>query len=329
VKVILLGSGPFGLPALDSLHQHQKARRLELIRVVTRPDRPHGRGKKLAPTPVRARALELGLACDAPESAQGPEYLELLESLKPDLFVVVDYGEMLRKRLREIPRIGVFNLHASLLPRHRGAAPIAHALLAGESITGVTLFRIEKGLDSGPIVDFEKLEIGRLETAGELEERLSRLAAQVLERNLDAFRSGSFPQAPQDENLATFAPKLEKKMGGIDWSRGPEDLTNFVRALNPWPGAFSFLHAAGRPPERTLFLRAKPAGENRDSSLKAGRIEAVRKDGFTVSCGRGLLEPLELQREGKAALDAGTYLRGRPLKSGDYFSPEDETGVGE
>ena len=325
MKVLLFGSGPFGLPVLDCLYQNQSARHLEVLRVVTRPDRPHGRGKKVASTPVHARAQDLGLPCDAPESAQSPEYLDLLSSLKPDLFIVIDYGEILRKRLREIPRVGVFNLHASLLPRYRGAAPIAHALLAGEKVTGVTLFRIEKGLDSGPIVDSEQVEIGPLETAGELEQRLSRLAAQVLERNLDAFGSGKLSQAPQDERLATFAPKLEKKMGNIDWGRSPEALTNFMRALNPWPGAFSFLHSAGKPPERTIFLRAKPAGKRTESLSKEGSVEEVRKDGFTVRCGQGSLEPLEVQREGKAALSAGAYLRGRALKPGDYFCSQVKT----
>lgn len=329
MKVLFFGSGPFGLPTLDCLHQ--SAQQLELARVVTRPDRPHGRGKKLAPTPVRARARELGLPCDVPESANSPEYLDVLTSLQPDLFVVADYGEMLRKRLREIPRIGVFNLHASLLPQYRGAAPVAHALLAGEKVTGVTLFRIEKGLDSGPIVDAEQLEIGPLETAGELEERLSRLAASVLERNLGAFGSGKPQETAQDEKLATPAPKLEKQMGKIDWGRSSDALTSFVRALNPWPGAFSFLHSEGKPPERTVILRAKPgkSADGPSKERKEGCIDEVQKDGFTVRCGGGSLEILEVQRQGKAPLDSASYLRGKLLHPGDFFAADEATATEE
>jgi len=288
---------------------------------VTRPDSPQGRGRQLAPTPVRALALGLQLPCDAPESANAPEYLSTLAALEPDLFIVADYGEILRKGLRDLPRIGAFNLHASILPRYRGAAPVVHALLCGEKVTGVSLFRLERSVDSGPIVDLKEVEVDPLETAGELEERLSRVAADLLLRNLDAFLSGTFRETRQDENLATFAPKIEKSQGSISWDSEPEKLKDFVRALNPWPGAFSFLHSGAREPERTIFLRVRPRLEGSPSPAAAGTIEEVRKETFCVRCRGGAVEVLQIQRAGKLAMDAASYLRGRQLGPGDFFGP--------
>jgi methionyl-tRNA formyltransferase len=257
--------------------------------------------------------------CDAPESANDPAYLDRLAGLGADIFIVADYGEMLRKRLRGTPRIGTFNLHASLLPAYRGAAPVVHALLAGEDVTGVTLFRVEKGLDTGPIVGCARTEIAPLETAGELEARLARLGAELLDASLDAFDAGTFRETLQDERLATRAPKLDKKAGAIDWGMAPGALTDFVRALNPWPGAFSFMAARGGALERTVFLRVKP-GASPGESFPPGAVAGVRKDGFSVRAGDGAVEVLELQREGKAPLSAAAYLRGRQLRPGDVFT---------
>ncbi len=313
MKIVFFGSGPFALPALELLGKGPFGH--ELVRVVSRPDRPQRRGRQVVPMPVRARAIELGLPCDAPESANDPTFLDSLATLAPDIFLVADYGEMLRKQLRALPGIGVFNLHGSLLPRWRGAAPIVHSILAGDTETGVTLFRIEKGLDSGPIVDAARVEIGDRETAGELEARLARIAAGLLERNLVAFSEGTFRETPQEEAIATHAPKVEKADAAISWATPALDIANRVRALNPWPGAFSFLG-----PERTTLLRARAVEVLEPGNMAPGTIESVRKDGFRVRCGRGAIEVLQLQREGKALLDAAAYLRGKALKAGDRFS---------
>jgi methionyl-tRNA formyltransferase len=318
MRVVFFGSGAFALPALERLAGATASHRL--LAVVTRPARPGGRGKKLKPTPVYEKALALGLPCESPASVNDPAYLETLAALAPDLFVVVDYGEILAKRFRELARIGAFNLHASLLPRYRGAAPVAHALLAGETRTGVTLFRIEKEIDSGPIVGAAALEVGELETTGELEGRLAELAASLLEHHLQAFASGSFTETPQDASLATFAPKLVKNAGLIDWNRTPGELTRFVRAMNPWPGAYSFLQSPGKNPERTIFLRVRPAaGAAAGPAQAPGTVAAVEKNGFHIRCHSGAIEVLELQRAGKAPLDAASYLRGRNLVPGDRF----------
>ena len=319
MKVVFLGSGPFALPSLEALARGPASARI--LRVVTRPERPRGRGRKPGPTPVGARAGELGLPCDAPPSANEPEYLEALRSLEPDLLIVADYGEIMRRPLLELPRIGPFNLHASLLPRYRGAAPVARAILDGERTSGVTLFRIERKLDSGPIVDAARLEVDPLETAGELEARLARLASEVLEKNLPALAAGTFREIPQEEKLVTIAEKLHKDMSIIRWDVEPDKLKDFVRALNPWPLAASFLRRGEGRPERTLFLRVKPAGAAGASDLPPGSVEEVRKDGFTIRCAGGAVEVMEIQREGKAPLDAGAYLRGSRLQRGDFFGP--------
>jgi len=318
VKVVFLGSGPFAIPVLERLHAAGKD--AQLVRVVSRPDRPARRGRALTPTPVRARAQELDVRCDVPETANDPSYLEELAVLAADLFIVADYGEMLRKRLRDLPRLGVFNLHASILPRYRGAAPVAHALLQGATETGVTLFRIVKELDAGPVVDIATTPVAPLETTGELEGRLALLAADLLGRNLPAFQSGLFRETPQDDTKATLAPKLEKGSGLISWESPAADVANRVRAFNPWPGAYSFLGG-----ERTIFLRAR-AVPSSEKDLKPGAVEAVEKDSFRVRCGAGSVEVLELQREGKAPLPAASYLRGKALRCGDVWISSPELG---
>ena len=313
VNIVFFGSGPFALPALELLGQGPLGHKL--VCVVSRPDRPQRRGRQVIPMPARAKALELGLPCEAPETANDSAFLGSLSKLSPDIFIVADYGEMLRKPLRELPRIGIFNLHGSLLPRWRGAAPVVHSILNGDRESGVTLFRIEKGLDSGPIIDAARAQIGERETAGELEARLARLAADLLERNLVAFDEGTFRESSQDDSLATLAPKIEKSHGGIPWDKPALEVVNRIRAFNPWPGAFSFLDS-----ERTILLRATLAEGAESSSGAPGVIVSVRKDGFRVRCGQGSIEVLQLQREGKAPLDAAAYLRGKALKPGDRFS---------
>lgn len=316
MKVIFLGSGSFAVPVLERLCHAPGPQRL--LRAVTRPPRPAGRGRKLRPTPVAQAARALGVPCDAPLSVNDPGYIETLRALAPDLIVVVDYGELLRKPFRDLARIGAFNLHASLLPRHRGAAPVARAILAGERTSGVTLFRIERELDAGPIVGTVALEIGELETAGELLSRLAPLAASLLERHLAAFAAGSFAATAQDHTLATRAPKIEKDEGRIDWTLEPDALARAVRAYNPSPGAHSLLHREGEAPERTVFLRVRPAPAVRPE-LPPGTVEAVERTGFRVRSGQGAVAVLEIQRAGKSALSAAEYLRGRPLAAGDRF----------
>jgi methionyl-tRNA formyltransferase len=326
MSLVFLGSGPFAVPALEALARGSTRPSL----VVTRPDRPGGRGLRPIPTPVRERAAALGLAVEAPHSANDAAFLERLRALGPEVILVADYGEMLREPLRSIPRIGIFNLHGSLLPRHRGAAPVPAAILAGDPETGVTLFRIAKGLDSGPVVARIATPIGPLETAGELEERLARLAADLLDSTLPELLSGKFAEETQRDDLATLAPKLAKGAGAIDWSLAPGPLANFIRAMSPRPGAFTFLRRAAadpsRPPDRIRILRARPAPAGPADPSRApsapGTITLVEKHRFLVAAGGGEIEPLEIQPAGKGAMPVPDYLRGSRIKPGDRFEQE-------
>ena len=320
MRIVFLGSGEFALPSLERLHALSDTYRL--VRVITRPDRPAGRGKRLTPTPIRRRAMELGIPCDAPPPVNDAEYLAELEGLGAELYIVADYGELLGKAIRALPAIGMFNLHGSLLPRFRGAAPVAYAILAGDEETGVTLFRVERRLDSGTMVDHAAVKIEQTETAGELEERLAHLAVELLERNLPRFADGSFTEEPQDESGVTLAPKLEKNEARIDWQRSAQEVVAAVRAYNPWPGAFTALHRSGAAAEavgeRTTIWKAAVSSEEPQPPREPGAIIAA-KNRLSVQCGQGVVEVVALQRPGKATMAAAAYLNGMRLDPTAFF----------
>ena len=329
MALVFFGSGSFAVPSLEALALSPSPPTL----VITRPDRPGRRGPKPVPTPVRQKAIDLGLAVEAPETANGPEFVERLRSLGPDLAIIVDYGEILRETLRSVPRIGIFNLHASVLPRHRGAAPVVAALLAGDPQTGVTLFRITKGLDAGPVTDIIRTPVDPLETAGELEDRLALLGADLLLRNLERLLSGRFDEEPQDDRLATLAPKIPKGAGGIDWSLEVGPLAGFIRAMSPRPGAFGFLRRAGSSGagvERMKILRAVPSADPSARPEAAhfpappGTVILANEGILRIACGSGgtgRIDILEIQASGKAALRTAEFLRGQRLRPGDAFDP--------
>ena len=323
MKVAFFGSGPFAIPALDALYRERE--RYPLVGVFSRPDRPARRGRKLLPTPLREHALEFGLECAAPETINSPESLDALHALDADLFIVADYGEILREEFLSIPRIGAFNLHGSLLPKYRGAAPVAYAIRDGETESGVTLFRIERALDSGPIVAMASTAIDENETASELEDRIAKLSADLLVETLPKFADGSFTETPQDPELVSFAPKLKKSEGLIDWTRSAAEVKNLLRAMSPWPSAYSFLLREGKKPERIVILRAEVTSDADDTNTQPGSIAGTDGESFTVACGSECLRVLELKREGKSAMDSSAFLRGCPLTSADSFvdSPED------
>lgn len=321
MRVLFLGSGRFALPSLEILHR--LAHRHPLVGVITRPDRPSGRGRgicqKLAPTPVKTRALELGLRPLTPRSVNDASVLQIFKEQEVDVAMVADYGEILRATCLSMPRTGAFNLHGSLLPKYRGAAPVAWAILRGERVTGVTMFRIERALDSGPIVASRSLDILPDENAYQLEGRLAVLAAELLEDQLDSLAAGSFQEVRQESSRVTYAPKLRKCDGLINWSDDADSIGNLVRAMHPWPLAYSFRDCGGGELERTIFLRVAPDSEGGASSDEPGCVVEAGPTGFTVACGRGRVRVLELQRGGRKPMDAGAYQCGRPLRVGDRF----------
>jgi methionyl-tRNA formyltransferase len=280
-----------------------------VVAVVSQPDRPRGRGRRPSPSPVAARALAAGLPLLRPERVGDAETVAALRACAPDLGVVVAFGQFLPRAVRELPRLGyLVNAHASLLPRHRGAAPIAHAILAGDRETGVSVMRVERAMDAGPVALERRTPIGAEETAGDLETRLAALAALALEEALEEIASGTVAWRPQDDAAATLAPKLGREDAVLDFAEGAEALARRVRALAPRPGAVALL--AGEP-LRLLGAHALPG--------RAGDPPGtVRRDGgaLRIATGDGWLAPTRLQRAGGRALAADEFLRGHPIADG-------------
>lgn len=280
-----------------------------VVAVVSQPDRPRGRGRRPQPSPVAALALERGLPLLRPEKVGAPEAVEALAAHAPDLGVVVAFGQFLPRRVRELPRKGfLVNAHASLLPRHRGAAPIAHAILAGDAETGISVMRVEREMDAGPVALVRRTPIGPEETAGELGERLAALAADALAEALDRIAEDRAVWTPQDEARATFAPKIERADARLDFREPAEALARRVRAMAPRPGSFTLLEGE---PLRILRASAEPGAVTEAPGTLRREDARVR-----IATGEGWLLPAVLQRAGGKALAVEVFLRGRPLADG-------------
>jgi len=312
MRALFIGTGEIGVPALKLLHDRPE---VDLTAVVTQPDRPAGRHRELKPSPIKLAALELGLTILQPEKIRNPEALDALDQYAPDLAVCMAYGQILSQKALEIPRLGCWNLHASLLPRHRGAAPIQAAILDGDPETGITVMQMDAGLDTGDILLKKSTPIAPSETAGQLHDRLAGIAAESLGATLDAFQAGTLHPTPQDESLATYAPKLSAQTAGLDWNRSASALEHQIRAMIPWPGSWSTLPLHGRS-KKVKFQRARvEPGEGEPGTL----LEA-NPDGLLIACGDAkALRVLELQIEGRKPMAAVDFLRGSPLKPGLRF----------
>jgi methionyl-tRNA formyltransferase len=310
VRVCFFGTPEFALPSLQGLLDAGH----EVAPVVTQPDRPRGRGQKLGPSPVKRVALAAGLPVLQPERLKEPAFLEAVADASPDLGVVVAYGRILPAALLGIPRHGFLNVHASLLPRYRGAAPVQRAVIAGEAETGVTIMRVVPALDAGPMLAVRGRPIARDETSLDVERDLARLGAAQLIEVIDDLAAGRAIETPQDETAATHAPRLVRQEGLIDWSLPAPSIHNLVRGLHPWPHAHTFL--AGR---RYLVLRTAVlvGGEGQ---ARPGTILAAGRDGLRVVAGHGTsLLILSIQPEGRRAMDAREFLAGHPVEAGATF----------
>ena len=248
MRIVLLGSPAFTLPTLEAL----VASPHELVAIVTQPDRPAGRGHALVPPPVKVAALEHGLNVLQPQNVSAPESVAVIQALEPDVFVVAAYGQILRQRLLDVPKRGSLNVHASLLPRHRGASPIAAAILAGDDVTGVTVMEVVRALDAGPMVAKVEEPISPFDTTGSLEERLSRAGAELLARVLDPWAAGEIIAEPQDDALAPMRRRSSARTPLIDWTLPAIEIWRRVRAFNPWPVAYTHLamarsYGSGKP----------------------------------------------------------------------------------
>ena len=306
MRLVFMGSPEFALPTLRRLIESEH----DLVAVVTQPDRPAGRGRRLQPPPAKQLALEHGLPVLQPERVNALESLAALRELAPDAIVIAAYGQILRQPLLDLPRRGALNVHASLLPRYRGASPIAAAIIAGEEETGVTIQEVVLALDAGPIVAQRALPIDAHDTAGTLGEKLAQLGADLLVEVLPAWERGALTPAPQDDSQATYAPALRREDAFIDWSLPASDLWRRVRAYKPWPVATTTLDG-----EPLRILEAWPLKDEGDEppgivvALPEG-TDAPAGAGFAVRCGRGSLAVVRAQRAGKRPLSGAELLRG-------------------
>jgi len=305
-----MGTGEIGLPVLRWL---ASVPLVELVAIVTQPDKPVGRSQILMPPAAKALGMTLNLPVLQPQKVRRPEELDRIGTLRPDLIVVMAYGQILPKALLEMPTLACLNLHASLLPRHRGAAPIQASILAGDRVTGITVMHMAEGLDTGDIVVAKSIPIRRRETGGSLHDRLAVIGPETLSMALGLVLERTAPRTPQDEALATYAPKLDRKSGKIDWSRDCWYLDRLVRAMNPWPGAFTWLRHLDDAARKLKVYNALPVHR---MSGRIGVVERVGPRGIAVGCGVGGLLLKEVQIEGKRRLAAAEFLRGFPLPPG-------------
>jgi methionyl-tRNA formyltransferase len=323
LRLVMMATGGFALPTFRALLEHGHT----VVGLFTQPDRT-GRGHHRHVNPLKELSLERGLPVLQPESAKTPEAIASLVALVPDLCVVAAYGQILSAELLAVPRLGAINVHASILPKYRGAAPIQTAILQGETETGITIFHIVPKLDAGPILGIERTPIGAKETSGELESRLSILGADLTLRVVDQIATGITQPIIQDSTQASRAPRLKKESGRIDWNRSPRQIDCQVRALQPWPLAYSTLalrnEKGGGGTGRSLRLivlevAPDPSLSASDPSVPPGTVLPCDSKRLVVQAGGGALEIDRLQPEGKRAMTAAEFLAGYPVRPGDRF----------
>ena len=307
-KLIFFGTPPFAIPTLKGLLEGPDP----VVAVVTQPDRRKGRGQKVIPTPVKELALQHGLTVLQPERVKEETFLERIGDIQPDLFVVVAYGQILPKALLVLPKHGAVNVHGSLLPKYRGAAPIPRAILKGEEVTGVTTMMMDEGMDTGAILLQAKIPIGERETGESLHDRMALSGALLLRETVQGMRTGTIHPTPQDPTLATYAPSIKKEDGTIDWKREAREIDRQVRALNPWPGAFTRWDGKFLKIYKGEVRQERPRG-------KAGAVAWVGADFIEVETGKDSFLIQEVQLEGGKKMDARNFLSGHPIPVGTIF----------
>jgi methionyl-tRNA formyltransferase len=306
-RVVFMGTPAFAVPSLSALAESE-----DVTLVVTNPDRPSGRGQALSLPPVKVEAQRLGLPVFQPEKARHPDSVTRIAAERPDLIVVVAYGQILPKSILDIPARGCINVHASLLPKYRGAAPINWAVARGETATGVTIMKMDAGMDTGPMLLVREMAISDEDTAQTLFGKLSLLGAEALIEALRRLHEGTLAETPQDDALASYAPMLKKEHGKIDWSRPAAEVRNLIRGMVPWPSAFTS-HAG-----KALKVLSASVREKRG---EPGEILEVGRDGIVVGCGAGALALGSVQPEGGRTMSSRDYAQGRRVKKGERLSP--------
>lgn len=305
MRIIFMGTPDFAVPSLEALLTKH-----EVVLVVTQPDKPKGRGKKMVPTPVKACALEHGIPVLQPEKVKEPEFVEQLRSYEPDLIAVTAFGQILSEPILEMPKYGCINVHGSLLPKYRGAAPMQWSIIDGEKVTGITTMYMAKGLDSGDILLKAEVEITDEDTFATIHDKMAVTGANLLLDTLDQLEAGTLERIPQDHDAATYAPMITKETGHIDWSKNRQDIINLIRGLNPVPAAYTIYE------EEVLKIFGAVISDVQADDAANGEIVAVVKKGFVVKCGDGCLLITEVQARGGKRMMTDAYLRGHAMKEG-------------
>ena len=305
MRVIFMGTPDFAVPSLEALLTKH-----EVVLVVTQPDKPKGRGKKMVPTPVKACALEHGIPVLQPEKVKEPEFVEQLRSYEPDLIAVTAFGQILSEPILEMPKYGCINVHGSLLPKYRGAAPMQWSIIDGEKVTGITTMYMAKGLDSGDMLLKAEVEITDEDTFATIHDKMAVTGANLLLDTLDQLEAGTLERIPQDHDAATYAPMITKETGHIDWSKNRQDIINLIRGLNPVPAAYTIYE------EEVLKIFGAVISDVQVDGAANGEIVAVVKKGFVVKCGDGCLLITEVQARGGKRMMTDAYLRGHAMKEG-------------
>ncbi|AEV69141.1 methionyl-tRNA formyltransferase [Acetivibrio clariflavus DSM 19732] len=304
-----MGTPEFAIPSLDMLLKEG----YDVVAVVTQPDKPKGRGNKMSPPPVKEYAIEHGIEVLQPEKVKTEEFVEKIKEINPDLLVTAAYGKILPKSVLDIPKYGCINVHGSLLPRYRGAAPIQWSIINGEKVTGITTMYTDVGMDTGDMLVKAEIQITEDMTAGELHDKLAVLGAEVLKETLLRLKNGTLERIPQNDEEATYAPMMTKEIGCIDWSKSSREIHNLVRGTNPWPGAYTFL--SGK--KMKIWMTSVVSDDKHDS--KAGTILKVSKDGIVVACGSGKLNIKEIQFENARKMSVEEYICGHKIGEGELL----------
>lgn len=307
-RIVFFGTPSFALPSLEKLTKGPD----EVLAVVTQPDREKGRGRKVMPSPVKEFALQKGVPIFQPEKIKETAFIETLRSFEADLFVVAAYGQILPKAVLSLPKFGAVNVHASLLPKYRGSAPIAWAILNGERKTGITTMLMDEGMDTGDILLQSEISVREEDTTETLQDRLASLGAQVLSETLEKIKKGEILPVPQDHSKATYAPMLKKEDGRIQWTRRAEEIDRQVRAFHPWPGAYAEWQG------RVLKIYKGEVREGKGIG-KPGTVLWVGTDFIEIETGEGSYLLKEVQLEGKRRMSVRDFLSGHPVSVGEVL----------
>lgn len=309
MRIVYMGTPDFAVNTLQALIDSEH----EVAGVVTQPDKPKGRGKTMQFTPVKELAVAHGIKVYQPVKVREASFVEELRGMNPDIIIVAAFGQILPEEILNMPKYGCINVHASLLPKYRGAAPIQWCILDGEKETGVTIMYMEKGLDTGDMISKVVVPVDEEDTGDSLHDKLAAAGARLLMETLPAIEAGTAVREKQDDALSCYAKMLTKDMGRIDFTKSADELSRLVRGMHSWPSAFTHFYG------KTLKIHAADVAACSDEAAKPGQVVAVDKKSFTVACGEGALRILSLQLEGKKRMDTAAFLLGNTVKAGDVL----------